>query len=357
MKRIHIILAVLFLVFYTIGEADAQRRKPKRSRSMKSKSRKISSYRGGFAGGFGKRSYNSIGGSINAMNYFGDLTPKPTNLSFDIAFTRPGFGIEFSRKINPRISVRGSFIYGRLKGDDFKSADPADESGKYRYVRNLQFRNDIKELSVVGVVDLTPNTGTFLSRPDFMPYLFAGVAVIHHNPKGLVPETDINTGSSLPDAGKWVDLIPLGTEGQYVAGSGVSVYKKIQIAIPVGIGVRYRLNQALDLSVEMGYRHLFFDYLDDVSGDYADLSTLSSDLARVMADRSREPNAVESGDPRLANVSGDIKINPDGFFAGFGKAGTGNIRGNSKDNDIYVVTSIKLTYILGGSIFGGAKYR
>lgn len=353
MKRVHIILAVLFLVFYTIGEVDAQRKKPKRSRSMKSKSRKISSYRGGFAGGFGKRSYNSIGGSINAMNYFGDLAPKPTNLSFDIAFTRPGFGIEFSRKINPRISVRGSFIYGRLRGDDNKSADPNDESGKFRYVRNLQFRNDIKELSVVGVVDLTPNTGTFLSRPDFMPYLFAGVAVIHHNPKGLVPDTDVNTGSSLPDAGKWVDLIPLGTEGQYVAGSDVSVYKKVQIAIPVGIGVRYRLNQALDLSVEMGYRHLFFDYIDDVSGNYPDLGSLNSDLTRVMADRSRESNAVESGD--LRNVSSDISVVADGFYAGFGHGG--DQRGNSKDNDIYVVTSIKLTYILGGSIFGGAKYR
>lgn len=357
MKRLHIVLAVLFLVFYTAGEVDAQKRRPKRNRSMKSKSRQISNYRGGFAGGFGKRSYNTIGGSINALNYFGDLAPKPTNLSFDIGFTRPGIGIEFSRKMNPRVAIRGSFIYGRLSGDDNKSADPNDESGKFRYVRNLQFRNDIKELSVVGVVDLTPNTGTFLSRPDFMPYFFAGVAVIHHNPKGLVPDTDVNTGNSLPDAGKWVDLIPLGTEGQYVAGSDVSIYKKIQIAIPIGIGVRYRLNQALDLSVEMGYRHLFFDYLDDVSGDYVDLSTLNSDLARVMSDRSREPNAVDSGDPRLANVSSDIKIDANGFFRGFGTAGTGNIRGNAKDNDIYIVTSIKLTYVLGGSIFGGAKYR
>ena len=43
-------------------------------------------------------------------------------------------------------------------------------------------------------------------------------------------------------------------------------------------------------------------------------------------------------------------------FAGYGHEHAGNTRGNSGDNDIYFVTSIKLTYILGGT-FQNAKFR
>ena len=367
MRKINLVLLVLGFFLFTETNVYAQRR-PK-SRKIRSKTRQISSYRGGSSTPFGQRAYNSASFNISSMNYFGDLAPKSSIGSTDISFTRPGVGLSFERKILPRVSVRGGLLYGRLKGSDFESADPNDQDARFRYVRNLQFRNDIFEFSVSGVLDLIPNYGTFVTRPDFVPYVFAGVAVLFHNPKGLVPDTDVNTGSPLAEAGQWVELEPLGTEGQYSEGSGVSTYSKVQIAIPVGLGLKYRLNQAIDLSLEVGYRHLFFDHLDDVGGIYTDLGLLNSDLARAMSDRSREVNDVESGNARDLTNPNIVEIisrtasyvGADGrtynIIPGYGQPGENNIRGDSSDNDIYIVTSIKLTYIFGGSLFGGAKYR
>ena len=361
-------MVLLFLGFFLFAETYVYAQRRPKNRKIRSKSRQISSYRGSVSSSFGRRAYNSVTFHISSMNYFGDLAPKSSAASTDISFTRPGVGFSFQRKVLPRISIRGGILYGRLKGSDFESADPNDDNARFRYVRNLQFRNDILELSLSGVVDLIPNYGTFVTRPTLVPYIFAGVAVFRHNPQGLVPDTDINSGSALAEAGQWVDLEPLGTEGQYSDGSGVSTYSTVQLAIPVGLGVRYRLTQALDLSLEVGYRHLFFDHIDDVGGQYVDLGSLNSDLARAMSDRSREVNYVDSGSPRELtnpNVEEIVSrtasyVGADGrtynVISGYGQPGN-NIRGNSGDDDIYVVTSIKLTYIFGGSLFGGAKYR
>ncbi|MDN5201558.1 DUF6089 family protein [Fulvivirgaceae bacterium BMA10] len=363
MKKLYIVSIFLLSMFLSYDFAEAQNRR-RGSRISKQKNRMISRYRGGSVGDFSRKRYISIGGSLSAFNYFGDLAPKPSALSTDISFTRPGIGIVGLYRFGPRYSVRGTLSYGRLKGDDFDSADPADENARYRYVRNLQFRNNIFELAVTGVVDIIPNMGTFVARPTFVPYVFGGLAVFYHNPQALVPETDVNNGNAaFENAGQWVDLEPLGTEGQYISGSGVSPYKKIQIAIPLGIGVRYRVNHALDLSFEIGYRQLFFDYIDDVSGNYVDLGLFTDDLTRALSDRSREANAVESGEVRDLSVANRIitYTGADGrtyqVIAGYGDAHPESIRGNASDNDIYVVTSFQLTYILGGSLFGGAKYR
>ena len=102
----------------------------------------------------------------------------------------------------------------RLKVQTMHLLDQGDtESGVYRYQRNLSFRNRVKELSVVASFDLFENDATYISRVKWTPYAFLGVSAFLHNPQGLVPENDLN-GNPLPQAGEWVDLQPLGTEGQ-----------------------------------------------------------------------------------------------------------------------------------------------
>lgn len=367
MRKVYVVL--LFLGFFLFLEVNTYAQRRPKTRKIRSKSRQMSSYRGSALSPFSQRAYSSLSFNISSMNYFGDLAPKSSIASTDISFSRPGIGLAYERKILPRVAIRAGLLYGRLKGADFESADPNDQDARFRYVRNLQFRNDILEFSATATFDLIANYGTFITRPVFVPYLFAGVAVLHHNPKGFVPDTDVNSGSPLPEAGQWVDLEPLGTEGQYSDGSGVSTYSNVQIAVPIGFGARFRMTQALDLSVEIGYRHLFFDHIDDVSGTYVDLGTLNSDLARAMSDRSREVNFAESDTPRdltNPNIAEIVSrtasyVGADGrtynVIPGYGQPGEGNIRGNSGDDDIYIVTSIKLTYILGGSLFGRPKYR
>lgn len=380
MKKFGLLIFFLSLwMFFSSGDVHAQHRK-KKLKVFKKTNKATSNYKGGSLSFSKNKQYLSIGGSVNALNYFGDLAPKSNAASTDISFTRPGLGFISSLRLNPFNSINVQFMYGRLQGSDFTSADPHGDLSRYRYVRNLHFRNDIKELSVNWVLDLIPNHGTFMTRAPLTPYITAGAAFFHHDPRAKVPDysnifqltgDQIETGELLeahPDAGKWVRLKPLGTEGQYIEGSGVKPYSNFQFAIPVGLGIRYRMSRNLDLSLEVVYRHLFFDHIDDVGGKYVDLGgfpdTEKGKLARLMSDPSRQPfshaGTLRDREAIYSTASEHSYTGKDGntyiTFGGYGHEHETNIRGNSKDNDIYVVTSFKLTYVLGGS-FKNAKFR
>jgi hypothetical protein len=339
------------------------------SRSKKSKQKKIASFKGHKSGFTNNKRYNSIGGSVNFLNYFGDLSPNASWGSTDFGSTRPGFGILGERRINPHTSLRAEFLYGRIRGGDF-SADPTDPNARFRYVRNLHFRNDIKELTFSSVFDLFGNYGSYMTRVGFTPYLALGLTFFHHDPRAKAPER-MPDGTSLDQGGQWVRLKPLGTEGQYSESleNGPKPYSNFQIAIPVAVGIRYRLNNFMDFSFELAYRHTFTDYLDDVSGSWVDPGALNSDLARAMADRSLETTNAINGKPRALDIESVAPIvgNTTTFVSdydgktytavsGYGQQGGAPMRGNPRNNDLYFVTSFKVTYIIGGS-FRNAKFR
>lgn len=323
-------------------------------KAIKKNNRRISSFKGK-KHHFGKEKvYNAIGFSLNALNYYGDLAPRPSPFSTDISFTRPGIGLSFTHRFGPRYSLTAGFMYGTLKGSDVESA--AGEAGNFRHSRNLSFRNRIKELSVLAAFDLRENQATYISRVLWTPYAFVGVAGFHHNPQAQAPATDLN-GQPLPEAGQWVNLQPLSTEGQNAvldpgaANSGIKPYKLIQIAIPFGLGARFRLNEVMDFSVELGFRYTFTDYLDDVSQNYVSLDVFDNELARAMSYRTNEVK----GTPPPAGAGG---VDSGGYLVwpGYGHEHPESIRGNKKDRDIYMVTTFRLTYILGKT-FHRAKFR
>ncbi len=309
--------------------------------------------------GFKSKSYSAIGFSLNALNYYGDLSPKPQSVSTDISFTKPALGLTFVHRFGPRYTLISEFIYGSLRGSDSESADFNDaENGKYRYQRNLSFRNRIKELSVVAYFDLFENSGRYISRVKWTPYVFVGVSGFLHNPQAQAPTTDLK-GNPLPEAGQWVDLRPLGTEGQYStllstdANSGIQPYSKVQVAIPIGIGARFRINDVMDFWAEIGFRYTFTDYLDDVSRNYVDLGVLNGPLAKAMSYRSNElpANQLPTLKPYVARDGQTYSTIP-----GYGSESASNLRGSKKDNDVYMVTSLRLTYILGATLHR-AKFR
>lgn len=355
MRKLALVLLPVVLVAFLAPDSMAQLNR----KSIKKNNKRISHFRGKKSGFSKDKKYNSLGFSINALNYYGDIAPRPQRVSTDISFTRPGIGIDFVHRFGPRYSVKGQFMYGILKGSDASSADPTDENAQYRFKRNLSFRNQIKELSAVAVVDLFENEATYISRVKWTPYLYAGVALFTNNPEAQAPATDLN-GAPLADAGKWVKLRPLGTEGQNStlsptdANYGIKPYKAIQVAIPFGAGVRFRINEVMDLWGDIGFRYTFTDYIDDVSQNYVGLEKLKSPLAQAMSYRTNEL----SGFPKnpVTTPSGVV------VEAGYGheNASTGpdpfNLRGSKNDRDIYMVTSIRLTYILGAT-FHKAKFR
>ena len=257
-----------------------------------------------------RKQYTSIGVSLNAMNYFGDLNPATNFASFHLGDTRPNLGLSITHRFFPRVSGRFALAYGRITADDNTNANRDDANARYRYTRNANFRSDIAEASAVVIVDLIENRNNYLKRPDFVPYLFGGVAGFHFSPQGK------------DKAGNYQDLQSLKTEGVD--------YSKFQFSLPFGAGVRYRINRNLDASFEIGFRKTFTGYLDDVSNSYQDATVLVTEKAQYFGGLG--PNSITNQST--------------GLGAGFTP---GQKRGQGKD-DWYVVTGFSLNYILNPKI-------
>ena len=357
-------LVWLILLFVLGMSFDSYSQKRKYGMQRKTESRELSDYRGGSTGyrGIGISKYSTIGFSINAMNYYGDIAPLDKRFSQDIAFTRAGFGLTYSRVVDPNAAIRLGLNWGRITGEDFRTADPVESTG--RYMRNLHFRNDLIELSLGVEFNLIPNSGGSRNRFPLNPYFFLGIVVFKHNPQAIAPDFDLQ-GNPLDEGGEWVDLMPLGTEGQNDPDSGLKPYGLVQFAIPLGVGVKLKLPGGFDANFEIGWRQTLTDYLDDVSRGYADLGALDNELARALSDRGTENIALLSGgtrDPELIrnrpftspangqvyNVGGNYQYNSEDG---------GGIRGSCNDNDIYVVTQLRLVYILEKKSVKKAKFR
>lgn len=351
-------VCLCFFLLLGIDDANAQLNR----KAIKKNNKRMSSYKGRKRGFPKQNIYNSIGISLNALNYYGDLAPKSSIISTNLGLTRPAIGLVLSHRFGPRYSLTGGLTYGTVLGSDARSADRDDENAVYRYNRNLSFRNRIKELSIVASFDLWENSATYISRVKWTPYAFAGISVFHHNPQARAPQYQVDGVTPLAEAGQWIDLQKLGTEGQRAplrdsdANYGSEPYKLIQAAIPIGVGVRFRVNQLTDFSIEFGFRYLFTDYIDDVSKHYVDLGVFGdNELAKSMAYRTNE---VEGISDRLQSFPSTVDGHNQNYLLlpGYGSEGEWNVRGNKNDKDIFTVTTFKLTYIYGKT-YNRAKFR
>jgi len=340
-------VVLLLLTMAVVNPAIGQTRHSKWARRVK----RMNTV-GGDVNSFRQKRYTSVTCGLNLLNYFGDLSPGSSSMSTDLGLTKPGIGIGYERKFTPCISVRVNFTYGAVQGSDHKSADSNDpRNGIYRFQRNLSFRNRIEELSVTAAVELFKNRSFYVHRPWWAPFAFAGVALFHHNPQAQVPSTDLD-GEAFANAGSWVNLRPLGTEGQFLeldpssSNHGIKPYHRLQVSVPLGIGVRARLNTYWDFSVEFSMRYLFTDYIDDVSASYVDLGAFGGNrLARALSYRSNERFAPN----RTYTSRYDGSVNS--VVSGYGEDGPGNIRGNRKDKDMITVLTFKTSLIISKNIF------
>ena len=247
--------------------------------------------------------YFKIGISTGPTNYLGDLDDD-----FTFKYTKPGFGIQGSYRFNPFMTARLGFFQGWMGATDATSTNAVRER------RNLSFRSPITEGSFTVAFDFLPTDRQYNYRPRYTPYVFGGVALFSFN-----PQAQLN--------GLWYDLQPLGTEGQFLPdpnGSLPEPYRLTQLSIPMGAGVRFSLSKKFDLEIETGFRKTFTDYLDDVSNRYPDLEAL----------RAQNPVAALLSD-RI-----DLAQFPDGGAA------TNGIRGDQTQQDWYIYTNVRVSFIL-----------
>jgi len=183
------------------------------------------------------------------MNYQGDLNPN----SFSISHSRVALGVSIIQPINRWLSLRGGFTFGKVEAADRYNRD-------YLKSRNLSFFSGISELHAAMEVNFVD-----LEKGRISPYIFAGVALFHFNPW------------TFDNAGNKVFLKPLSTEGQGLSEyPSQKPYQLTQISIPYGVGLRYKLGNALIIGLEFSQRKTFTDYLDDVSSFYVDKEILLS---------------------------------------------------------------------------------
>lgn len=333
-QSLKLFLGILFLQLINIEDINAQKKWYERNNIEKAN--------------FSQYSTIDFGGG--SSHYLGELNPYRDALFS--AFTRlPRWNatLGVTRAFTPRISARAAFTWARIAGDD--NVFYNDPERIAYYMRNLHFRNDIKEFSLIGIYNLIPTEKNFKVRKKFTPYIFAGIALFDHNPMAKAP---------ISEGGDWVSLAPLRTEGQGLPGYDLQPYKPLQIAIPFGGGVKMKLNTRWDISFEASVRYTFTDYLDDVSTALADPNDLEAQigpLARQMGNRSLEKIAAYSGEDRTDRVRQilvdyfNVKQGDPQYLDPFkdplpGFSERGDPRGAANRLDLYILTCIKLHYII-----------
>ena len=246
--------------------------------------------------------YLKIGVTGGATSYLGDL-----DNSFPTETVRPGFGGFVSYRFNPMMTARFSVFQGTITGDDALSKDPEVQA------RNLHFRSFVREASIQLVFDFFFNEKNYAYRPDATPYMFVGLGMYSFNPQAKI-------------GNNWIDLQPLGTEGQFVedpiGGEYPEPYKLQQLSIPLGIGYRMSIGRDWDVEVEIGWRKTFTDYLDDVSGYYPNRLDI----------REQGGLAERLSDPSDPNVFPEGRIDEP--------------RGNRSQNDWFIYSNVSISYIL-----------
>ena len=224
---------------------------------------------------------NTEVGFIGGISYYlGDLNTT----HFDNSL--PFGGIVIRKNIDRRFSYKAEILYLNIAADDRNNANDT-----IAIDRGLHFRSSVFELSGQIEFNFLPfEAGNALYT--WTPFVYTGLSFFHFNPQAENKD------------GLWVDLQELGTEGQ---GSTTfperTKYPLVQLAIPLGGGLKIAINPSFNIILEYGVRKTFTDYLDDVSATYPE--GINSNVADIS-------NATyEMSDPTGTHIQGEQRGDPD----------------------------------------------
>jgi len=244
-----------------------------------------------------------FGIGIGAAHYFGDLNTRAK-------LNRPKLaaGIFFRKNFGNYIALRVAGNFAQLGYSDVYNTH-----NEFMRRRNLSFNTNIWELALQGDF----NFFRFMpGDPDFRftPYITFGVSAFNYDPYAYLN-------------GQKYNLRQAGTEGQYdTTYKDRRPYGTMAFAVPFGVGVKYSINDRINVGFEIVHRFTNTDYLDDVSKTYVDPAVFppnpdgSPNPALLLSDRS-----YETGEP--------IGIK-------------GRERGNSQNKDQFVTALFYISFNL-----------
>jgi len=220
-------------------------------------------------------------GFIGGISYYlGDLNTTHFNNSL------PFGGIVIRKNIDRRFSYKAEILYLNIAADDRNNANDT-----IAIDRGLHFRSSVFELSGQIEFNFLPfEAGNSLYT--WTPFVYTGLSFFHFNPQAENKD------------GLWVGLQELGTEGQ---GSTTfpdrTKYPLVQLAIPLGGGLKIAINPSFNIILEYGVRKTFTDYLDDVSTTYPEgINSNVPDISNA---------TYEMSDPTGTHIQGEQRGDPD----------------------------------------------
>jgi opacity protein-like surface antigen len=217
------------------------------------------------------RQEGEIGFTLGAAHYFGDLNTRAR-----VNRPKPAIGAFFRKQFGNYIGLRVAAHYAQLG-----YSDVYNKSNEYQRRRNLSFNTNIFELALQGDF----NFFRFVpGDPDhsFTPYITFGAGIFSYDPYAFL-------------GGQKYFLRPLGTEGQgSTAYPDRKPYNTMAFSFPFGVGVKYALNDRMNVGLEIAHRFTSTDYLDDVSKTFVGADKFpplpdgSPSIAQLLQDRSYE---------------------------------------------------------------------
>ena len=184
-----------------------------------------------------------LGLTAGLASYQGVFTTTPVPGFKNSSF---GLGVIGKYVFNYKWSVRPGVYFSSLKGDDFSSGDAWREN-----IRRASFSTELTEISFIA--EFEPfGEERYLGGRGFRklvsPYFFAGIGLAI-----IKPEPDFSKTSGSADF-----LMKVGLDEN--AGK-----IKSHFVLPLGAGVKFDLSEWWNVSLEMGARATFTDYLDGLS--------------------------------------------------------------------------------------------
>jgi opacity protein-like surface antigen len=246
-----------------------------------------------------------FGVTAGAAHYFGDINTRAA-----LNRPKPALGVFFRKQFGNYVGMRIAAHYAQVGYSDTYSKND------YQKTRNLSFNSNIWEIAVQGdfnFFQFVPGDPDHL----FTPYVTLGAGVFTYDPYAYLD-------------GKKEFLRPLGTEGQVAGYKSRKPYSTMAFCFPLGAGVKYNINDKMNLSFEVSQRFTTTDYLDDVSTTYVGPANAALIFPAL-------PNGQTSVGYKLQDRS--YELDPNNILGVEGRQ-----RGFSKQRDQYIFAEIGISF-------------
>ena len=251
--------------------------------------------------------YFSLQVGTGSTTFIGDITGKlgtsPTNLN-----------VAYEARLLTHFAARIEGYYYQLEGRDSWA-----KNASFELQRNHAFESQNWEANFQVVYYFKAYAGDYYRGETIEPYVGTGLGITGFNPYREL-------------RGEKYFLRELDTE------QNKKSYGKTSLVIPLTAGLKFKINDFTNLNFELGYRISTTDFLDDVSGVYADLDDAETSLTLI----------------DLANPKDLVPTVNQGAYEDLI---AGSNRGNNSSFDSYLFMTLKVEIYLPRGLFPGSAKK